>query len=517
MKSLRSQEGTASPRELTPGEAEPSGRPASALRLRREAVVDIGSNSIRLVVFERLSRSLVPVFNEKVLCGLARGMDDGGKLNAEGVEMALSNLYRFVRLCEAMGVDDIEMLATAAVRDATNGEAFVRQVKKRTGHAIRVLSGEEEARFAAYGVVAAIPEADGVVGDLGGGSLELISVNQGRLGASVTLPLGLLRLSGDSIAARDEALAKIDAAIAKVDWLGAQPGRSFYAVGGAWRSLAKVHIEQTNYPLHVIHGYSQPMADMDTMLGVVSRLSKRSLSQFSSVSKRRIDTLPMAAVVLSRVLRASKAKDIVFCAYGLREGSRYDKLTQEERAQDPLEEMAAELERREGRFGDIGASLAEWVQPLFPDEKPQNARLRRAACLLADVAWREHPDYRAEQAYLRLLRQPMEGADHQERAFLALSCFVRYGGGLGNKAVSSVRELLPEKRQREALVLGSALRLGYTLSGGAKEVLRQSSLRLTPEGGADLILDKSAWVPGGDVVERRLAALNKALENRAQS
>ncbi|WP_455372654.1 Ppx/GppA phosphatase family protein [Limibacillus halophilus] len=497
-----------------PGASAPAQDPSAPPQLRREAVVDIGSNSIRLVIFERISRSLVPVFNEKVLCGLARGMDAEGKLNEEGVEMALANLYRFVRLCEAAGVDDIEMLATAAVRDASNGPGFVEEVRSRTGKEVRVLSGEEEARFAAYGVVAAMPDADGVVGDLGGGSLELISVNQGRLGASVTLPLGLLRLSGDSIEARDEALKKIDEALAQVDWLGSQPGRAFYAVGGAWRSLAKVHIEQTNYPLHVIHGYRKPAPEMQDMLGVVSRLSKRSLSQFSSVSKRRIDTLPMAATVLSRVLRASKAKQIVFCAYGLREGSRYDKLTPEERALDPLAEMAGELARREGRFGDLGSKLFDWIAPLFPEESAEEARLRRAACLLSDVAWREHPDYRAEQAYLRLLRQPMEGADHEDRTFLALSCFVRYGGGLGNKAVASVRELLPDARQRQAVVLGCALRLGYTLSGGAEQVLEESKLSFGNDGTADLKLGKNAWVPGGDVVERRLSALNKALENR---
>ena len=161
--------------------------------------------------------------------------------------------------------------------------------------------------------------------------------------------------------------------------------------------------------------------------------------------------------------------------------------------------------------------LFHWVAPLFPDEAAEAERLRRAACLLSDVAWREHPDYRAEQAYLRLLRQPMEGADHQDRAFLALSCFVRYGGGLGNKAVDSVRELLPAKRQREAVVLGSALRLGYTLSGGTNEVLHQSRLTFSEKKReAALELDKDAWVPGGDVVERRLSSLNKALENRGQ-
>jgi exopolyphosphatase/guanosine-5'-triphosphate,3'-diphosphate pyrophosphatase len=118
-------------------------------------VVDIGSNSIRLVVFDRLSRAPWPLFNEKVLCGLGRGLEASGELNKNGVAMAISNLERFVRLAEGMEVGSLDMVATAAVRDAENGEAFVQEAERRCQRKIRVISGEEEARLSALGVASA--------------------------------------------------------------------------------------------------------------------------------------------------------------------------------------------------------------------------------------------------------------------------------------------------------------------------------------------------------------------------
>ncbi|MBB3065034.1 Ppx/GppA family phosphatase [Limibacillus halophilus] len=480
---------------------------------KREAVIDIGSNSVRLAVFERFQRSLTPLFNEKVLCGLARGMDRENKLSAEAVAMALANLQRFTRLCQVMGVDDVELLATAAVRDASNGKQFASDVEALTGYPVRILSGEEEARYAAYGVAAGIPDADGIVGDLGGGSLELIKLNHGQLGESVTLPLGLLRMPCDSSTERQAVVDKIDAAIAQVGWLGDQLGSNFYAVGGAWRSLARVDIEQNEYPLHVIHGYTRAYRDIEDMLKVIARLGSRSLAAFGSVSKRRLETMPMAALIMSRVLAVVQPENVVFCGYGLREGSRYAKLSDEARALDPLEEMAAELARREGRFGDLGEPLIAWTAPLFDAAHKRWERLRRAACYLSDVAWREHPDYRAEQSLLRLLRQPFEGADHYDRGFLGMASYIRYGGPLGSAAIVPLFELIDQEATREATILGAALRLGYTLSGGTREVLSQSRLELDGRQ-VNLIFEKDAWVPGGDVVERRLAAVRKAVAAR---
>src|SRR5215470_10897185 len=235
--------------------AEASRRAAVEAREGRIGVIDLGSNSIRLVIYERLSRSPAPIFNERVLCGLGRGLQRSGKLSPEGTSRALDNLARFMLLARHMGVSRLDLLATAAVRDASDGAAFVAEASRRCHAAIRVLSGQEEARLSALGVLSGMPEADGVMGDLGGGSLELVALNRGEIGEQATLPLGPLRIMELGEGEPKRARGAVDAALAGLLWLESCAGRVFYAVGGAWRAIARIHIEQSRYPLHVIHHY----------------------------------------------------------------------------------------------------------------------------------------------------------------------------------------------------------------------------------------------------------------------
>ena len=205
---------------------------------RPVAVVDIGSNSVRLVVYDGLRRSPTPVFNEKILCGLGKGVAITGKLADSGIARALAALRRFRALAKQIGVKQVFAVATAAAREATNGQTFIESAEEAIGVGINVLSGKEEARYAALGVIAGIPEADGIVGDLGGGSLELIDVQDGKLRDGITLPIGPLRLidmSGGSIKRAKEI---VDEYLEKATLLGNLKGRSFYAVGGTWRNLA---------------------------------------------------------------------------------------------------------------------------------------------------------------------------------------------------------------------------------------------------------------------------------------
>jgi exopolyphosphatase/guanosine-5'-triphosphate,3'-diphosphate pyrophosphatase len=492
------------------GASVPGGRSRKRRGAGRVAVVDIGSNSIRLVVFDGLKRTPVPLFNEKVLCGLGRGLAVSGRLNEQGVELALANLLRFTRLADAMGVEDIEMLATAAVREASNGQDFVAEVERRCGRQVRILSGEEEAELSGLGVIAGIPDADGVSGDLGGGSLELVALGAGGLGPSSTLPLGPLRLLEDTDRVRAELADQIDQILDQTDWLASRKWRRFYAVGGAWRTLARIDMEQRGHPLHIIHGYTRPRAAIEELARLVSRLGKRSLARMAGVSRRRVDILPTAALVLGRVLARLSPEEVVFCAYGLREGALYARLPAKQRRRDPLLDMASSIAAHEGRFGDLGKELALWIHPLFTDDTAAERRLRLAACHLSDIAWQEHPDYRAEQALLWLLRQPSLTVDHAERAFLALAIFLRYGGSLGNPIVGRLIGLLSERGVQRAQVIGLALRLGYTLSGGTKRLLARSALSLDA-GSLGLRLPEDGSVPSGEVVERRLNALRKAL------
>ncbi|MBP2227306.1 exopolyphosphatase/guanosine-5'-triphosphate,3'-diphosphate pyrophosphatase [Azospirillum agricola] len=477
----------------------------------RVAVIDIGSNSIRLVVYDGLIRSPLALFNEKVLCGLGRGVEKTGNLNPDGVAQGLTALERFARLAAGMRVARLDVIATAAVRDARDGAAFVERVERSTGLTVRVISGEEEARLSAMGVLSGTPEADGLVGDLGGGSLELVTLDRGAIGEQVTLPLGPLRLMETGVTRQNGLVRLIDQHLESLPWLGKAKGRPFYPVGGSWRAIAKLHMEQTSHPLHIIHHYSMPAGEAREFASLMGRQSRSSLEKLSG-SRRRLDTLPFAALVFERLLRAAQPSRVVFSAYGLREGHLYSLLTPEGRRVDPLLASAADWAQRFVRMGDPSL-LLDWTAGLFAGEDDNATRLRHAACLLSDVGWAEHPDYRAEHAFLRILRYPFPALDHDERAFLALAAYARYAGTVDSPQTLGARSLLSEGQGLKALVLGLALRLAHTLSGGATALLERTSLKVVGER-LVLTLPDDGTVPSGEAVQRRVDALAKALNRK---
>jgi exopolyphosphatase/guanosine-5'-triphosphate,3'-diphosphate pyrophosphatase len=481
----------------------------------RIGVIDLGSNSIRLVVYDGLSRAPATLFNERVLCGLGRGLGRTGKLNEDGRKLALENLARFALLARQMKVERLDVLATAAVRDASDGPAFVTEATRRCKVPIQVLSGREEARLSALGVLSGMPEADGIMGDLGGGSLELVELQKGRIGEQGTLPLGPLRLmeAGDSEGKR--ARETVDEALAGLPWLDHCRGRVFYAVGGAWRAIARVHIEQTRYPLHVIHHYRVPSPEMIEVCRLIARQSRKSLEAVPSVSRKRLETLPLAALVLQRVLRESGAADVVFSALGIREGQLFALLPEAQKREDPLIVACASLALADARFEPLGEALFRWTAPLFPDEKPARARLRKAACHLADIAWREHPDYRAEHACLRILRLPIAGIDHPSRAFVAIAVCVRYDGRLGGPEAALARPLIDEKLAEEAVKIGLALRVAIAISGGAARLLSRTTLSLDGDRMMLHLPKAEEALAEGEAMRRRFTALAEAFGRKA--
>ena len=482
-------------------------------KAERIAVIDIGSNSIRLVVYDGLKRAPLPVFNEKVLCGLGRGVEKTGRLNPDGKVQALDALERFARLAGAMRVARLDVIATAALRDAEDGAAFVDAIESRTGLTVRVISGEEEARLSAMGVLSGTPAADGLVGDLGGGSLELVRLDRGVIGEHVTTPLGPLRLMESGAGKQTGLNRAIDQHFEKLDWLPQVKGRPFHPVGGGWRALAKLHMEQTKHPLHIIHHYTVPAGEARDFAALIAKQSKSSLEKMSG-SRRRIDTLPYAALVFERLLRVAQPSQVVFSAFGLREGHLFSLLSPEMQRQDPLLATADDWAQRFGRFGDP-ALLIAWTSGLFAGEDDAALRLRHAACLLSDVGWADHPDYRAEHAFLRVLRFPFPGVDHDERAFLALTAYARYAGTIDGLATQGARALVSDGQGLKALVLGLALRLAHTLTGGATALLQRTALKVSGER-LVLILPEDGSVPAGEVVQRRLDALAKALNRKGE-
>ena len=475
------------------------------------AVIDIGSNSLRLVVYDGLGRAPSMLFNEKVLCGLGRGIDETGKLHPDGVRLANENLRRFVALARAIPVSRLHVVATAAVRDASDGADFIRRIERRLRIRASVLSGVEEGRLSAFGVIAGIPDAQGLMGDLGGASVELVPLAGGQVGPAASLPIGPLRLA--DIAEDEKKLRDtIDRHLDGLDWLDGRPFNAFYAVGGAWRALARIHMEQDGYPLHVIQQYTLSRGKAEDFLDLVARQSRKSLEKISAVSRKRMETVPFAARMLHRLLRRAQPKRLVFSAFGLREGYLYSLLGEEQQRKDPLLAGAEAMAASHRRFGADGDELFHWIEPLYRDETPPQRRLRHAAALLSDIAWAEHPDYRAEQALRMTLFAPLAGLDHRERAFLAATLHARYGG---NDPGDPVRRLLDDEAFAAARGIGLALRLGNTLTGGVPGLLSNAKLA-THNGTLSLTLGRKTAPHLGESVNRRLDALGKALGKKAE-
>ena len=430
-------------------------------------MVDIGSNTVRLVVYDGYRRAPVPMFNESAACGLGGELAGSGEIGADAAGRALRAIARFGALARGMGAEEPAFIATAAVREASNGADFVREVAERCGERIAVLSGDEEARLSALGVISGLPGADGIMGDLGGGSLELVDIRSGRIARQATLPLGILRYAGRGRAARSAMLEEIRAQLADLRWLKGGAGRAFYPVGGAWRSVARLHMARADHPLHVIDGYRMSVGEMRDLAEVMGALGPRSLEQVAGVSRRRRDSLPIACDTIGALLAATGAKKVAFSAQGLREGFLYDRLAPERRRDDPVLAAAMTLAARESRFGPLGRTLFDWIEPLFQGRRKGGRRLRRIACHLADIGWREHPDYRAVQTMNRIQRFPFMGLEHDQRGFLSYVAFVRYGGDPEAPEAQAAHRLMTQRQRQRAEVIGEALRLAFRVSGGA--------------------------------------------------
>ena len=447
------------------------------------AVIDIGSNSVRLVVYESMARSLITIFNEKALCGLGREVQTTGLLAPDAVAKALTSLRRFRALCRVMKVGRVHAIATAACRDASNGPDFIAEAERICGGKIEILSGPREAKLSALGVISGVHKPDGIVGDLGGGSLELVDVRGSRVGGGVTLPLGSLALQDLSHKSLKRAERIVSKELSGVAQLKAGRGRTFYAVGGTWRALARIHIIQAEYPLGVMHGYSIPAHEALDFAQRLRRLaSANMLANIEAVADARRPLLTYAALVLEYVIRVARPKTIVFSTFGVREGLLYEKLPEAERAKDGLISAAQDLNVLLSRSARHAQELIEWTDRLVRiaklRETDEDRRLRHAACLLSDIGWRVHPDHRGEQTLNLITNGNFGSISHQGRAFVALSVFYRYAGlSEQNEPPAIVQGLVPPAMLERARLLGAAFRVAHLISAARPGVLPATHFR----------------------------------------
>jgi len=450
---------------------------------RQAAVIDVGSNSVRLVVYRLEGRAIWTVFNEKALAGLGRDLPETGRLSPQGVETALTALRRFRVVLEGWPDADVYTAGTAAVREAADGRAFLRRVEDEIGLKIRVLSGEEEARYGALGVIAGEPGAEGVVGDLGGSSLELVQVHAGQPGDGVSLPLGPFALGAPRAMNIEQTRKLIEAQLRPV--AGRFASREFHAVGGAWRNLALLHMEMSAYPLHVTHQYEMTRREALDVARFAARQSKQSLERIEGLSKKRFDTLPYAALVLEALIERLEVQRIVISAYGVREGLLLESMPAQDRTRDPLIAGCEALTNVRGLTQPLGMALEAWLGPAFGVLEPlfgaRDPVLTAAACRLADLGARLHPDHRADVVFEQVLRAPLAGMNHAERAFLACTLFSRHTTAVTTPEPQAVARLLTAERRQRARALGAAIRLGCDLSGRNPRLLPKAALAIHGE------------------------------------
>lgn len=470
-------------------------------------MIDIGSNSVRLVVFDGAARSPAYFYNEKIMCGLGRDLSQTGMLHPEGRMRALAAMKRFAMLAEEMSFSTLTAVATAAVRDATDGDAFVKEAEALSGITVTIATGKDEARLAAQGVLLGWPEADGVVSDLGGGSMEMARLDGGQITHAHSTPLGPLRLALQPADIRQKTIAQHVKAIKHVLQ---EPASRLYLVGGSWRALAKVDMERRLYPLRVLHEYTMTPQDAEASAGLIRETSQAKLAADYNVSSTRLPLIPFAAEILTELVRQLDPQEISISSYGLREGLLYSHMPDTVRRLDPLVEAARHTEQSTARMPGFGDALYDWVKPVLPKRPQHRSRLVKAACLLHDTSWRAHPDYRAEICFENATRANLGGLSHRERVFLGLALLHRYKSNARMLNGFPALSLLSAAEALDAEYLGRLMRLGSMLTGGSSAALARTGLAIANN---ELTLSVAPDVAPliSEMAEKRLAAVANSL------
>ncbi len=479
----------------------------SPYRDGRLGIIDIGSNSIRMVVYDQQKRSPVPIYNEKVMCALGKGLAVSGVLNPEGVVMAKQAIKRFLTLGRNMEIASLYIMATAAVRDAKDGAAFALYLEDTYDIKVDIITGNKEAKLGAYGVCASVYNPQGITGDLGGGSLELVRVNNGHNEDHASVLLGSLRMIDECKGDYTKLRKLIEKRFTELNWLEGQKVPNFYAIGGSFRALGKIHMEMSGYPLHILHEYKVDAKDFLSFVRSVADMPLDKIEKLPGSAAKRAPALPGAAMVFDYIIANAKPNDIIFSASGIREGYLYEMLSPYIRNQDGLLSSCVEFATRSGRTTAYANELFTWMYPLLEKESDRERRLRLAFCLLCDIALHIHPEYRAQWAFERIQFSALTGLTHRERIKLALALYHRYQFKF--KEDWPVLNLLKNSDKQWARLVGSAANLAYHISGSIAGSLHNSAFLVNSKK-IDLQFSANMQDIMGDAIRKRIDGVDEA-------
>jgi len=464
------------------------------LKHKRVGVLDIGSNSVRFVIYELFGGHFSPVYNEKVLAGLGRSLKATGKLSEKGKTLAFDSLRRFKAIADAQGLGKLLIGATAALRVAKDAPDFIVQVKDEIGLDISPISGEEEARLTAMGMLAADKRVRGLAADLGGASLEFVHVQDTGPAKGISLKLGPFEMLGSHLSDAEnftnvEIKAKIETELDQIDFSTFE-GQALHLIGGAWRNLAAIHQKRHNYPMRTLQAYRMSFEEVRALVLWSYGEGRDTILDWPGISSRRLETLPYSGYLLEMIIQRMKPSVVVISTTGLREGLVYDAMDPVLRQRDSLMDGCRDLARgnlQAVHFGDPLYKFLEDAAEHFPKcfGNENENRLRKAACFLAGIGKGLHPDYRADLVFNDVLYAPLANLTHEERAYLALILFSSYTGKALPKNSVAVEALLSEEERLYARTYGAAMRLAIVATGRSADLFESFKLNIS-EGALEL-------------------------------
>ena len=477
--------------------------------LKRIGIIDIGSNSIRLVVFDGPKRSPLYLYNEKVFFRLGMRSFGGKPFDSETIEAVSDIINRYVSICRNMEISKIIMFGTSALREASNSNVLVEDIRKKTNIGIDVISGEKEAFYAAQGILLGFPDAEGIICDLGGNSVEFANICKRVIAECNSTLLGPL-----AITKLENKIEDIDRYIRK-QLLGAvnantAKDKPFFLIGGSWRAIAKIHMQRTQYPLKIIQGYKVKSKKIKKTLEFIQDSSFITKYDEINISADRLELLPLSARLLEIIIDELQIKTLTFSSFGVREGFLYHNLSEAEKKKDPLIEAAKFFEKKETRFPNMSKHTFKWISPLYENLPRKTKRVILAATKLHDIAWIAHPDYKMEMCLELVTRSNISGLSHKERVFLAMILLFRHKAKPEKVFNNKLFKIVSKKKRKIALVIGKGLKLASTFFG-EKSLFDKIDFRLKAHE-VELCFQSKIDFVNGEVVERRIQELNKALK-----
>jgi exopolyphosphatase/guanosine-5'-triphosphate,3'-diphosphate pyrophosphatase len=477
--------------------------------LKRIAIIDIGSNSIRLVVFDGPKRSPLYLYNEKVFFRLGLQSFGGKPFGSNTLEAVSNIIKRYVAICRNMEISKIIMFGTSALREASNSNVLVESIREKTNVDVDIISGEKEAFYAAQGILLGFPNAEGVICDLGGNSVEFANIRKNVVTECNSVLLGPLTIKnlGEKCKNLDDHMKNQLATITNFNGV---KNKSFFLIGGSWRAIAKIHMQRIKYPLKIIQGYKVESKKLKKTLEFIQESSFLTKSDEMNISLGRLELLPQAARLLKIIIDEFEIKVLTFSSFGVREGLIYEHLSVAEKKRDPLIEAAKFFEKKETRFPKMSKHTFNWISPLYENLPPKTKRVILAATKLHDIAWIAHPDYKTEMCLEIVTRSNISGISHKERVFLAMILLFRHKAKPEKIFNSKLFKIVPKKKRKIALVIGKGLRLASTFFG-EKSLLNKIEFRLRANE-VDLCFQSKMDSINGEIVEKRIQELNKALK-----